>query len=214
MKRFNSLAPTRFPIGFVATAALAGMFTVGAPMIAPALVKSAIAEPPCDGCGGSRVDWLTLPAAYTHNEQTGMRVTQHTPIRNPTAPIDPTYQSSGYTHLRSTISFGQTADNYHRVETWGRPVRPYGEWQFPYRPYSTPYPNWGPPFAGLNLGYGSGYPGYRPGPGAGWNGSGPGIGAGPWNGSGQGRPGRSQNPAASPLNRFPMSPDSPYPVSP
>ncbi|MEZ6090097.1 MAG: hypothetical protein R3C05_19135 [Pirellulaceae bacterium] len=41
------------------------------------------------------------------------------------------------------MQYGQAADNYHSVERWGEPVRPYGEWRFPVRPYSTPYGAWG-----------------------------------------------------------------------
>jgi hypothetical protein len=55
---------------------------------------------------------------------------------------------NGYRHIQSVIrsANGETADYLHVVEQWGPvPVRPYGEWQFPYRPYSVPYPWWGPP---------------------------------------------------------------------
>jgi hypothetical protein len=55
---------------------------------------------------------------------------------------------SGYWHTRSSIQAGGSADHLHVVEEWGRPVRPYGEWRFPYRPFSVPYPLWGPQFFG------------------------------------------------------------------
>ncbi len=99
-------------------------------------------------------DWLTLPSRFSHNPSTGERVTQYTKIQAPAVPQPSNFRTSGYTHTRSSLNYGQSADNYHRVEQWGDPVRPYGEWRFPYRPYSTPYPNWGPPYAGLNLGAG------------------------------------------------------------
>jgi len=99
-------------------------------------------------------DWLTLPSRYTHNPSTGQRVSQYSKIQAPSVPQPSNFRTSGYTHTRSSLNYGQSADNYHRVEQWGDPVRPYGEWRFPYRPYSTPYPNWGPPYAGLNLGGG------------------------------------------------------------
>ena len=99
-------------------------------------------------------DWLTLPSRYSHNPNTGERVAQYTKIQAPSVPQPSNFRTSGYTHTRSSLNYGQSADNYHRVEQWGDPVRPYGEWRFPYRPYSTPYPNWGPPYAGLNLGLG------------------------------------------------------------
>lgn len=99
-------------------------------------------------------DWLTLPSRYSHNPSTGQRVSQYSKIQAPSVPQPSNFRTSGYTHTRSSLNYGQSADNYHRVEQWGDPVRPYGEWRFPYRPYSTPYPNWGPPYAGLNLGGG------------------------------------------------------------
>jgi len=137
-------------------------------------------------------DWLTLPSTYSHDPQTGMRVSQFAAAEPAVAPGAPNFRSSGYTHTRSTLAYGQSADNYHRVEEWGAPVRPYGEWRFPYRPYSTPYPNWGPPYAGLNLGLG----GFGP--------AGP---RGNWPHDGQGD-------HANPINPYPAGPGSPYPVAP
>lgn len=93
-------------------------------------------------------DWLTLPSTYTHDAH-GHRTDQHTPPVAGFAPQVSNFRSSGYTHVRSSIQVGQSADHYHRVQEWGDPVRPYGEWRFPFRPFATPYPNWGPPFAGL-----------------------------------------------------------------
>ena len=102
-------------------------------------------------------DWLTAPSFYTHNPVTGLRTNQHTSPPQAVVPQDPTFRGSGFHHYRSTIQYGQTADNYYRVEQWGPPVQPYGEWRFPNRPYSVPYDQWGAPFAGLNLGgYGNG----------------------------------------------------------
>ncbi|MEM6365621.1 MAG: hypothetical protein AAF745_14425 [Planctomycetota bacterium] len=109
-------------------------------------------------------DWLQLPGRFSHDPQTGSRIAQFAPTPTPTSPTAPNFRSSGYTHVRSSLQFGASADNYHRVETWGDPVRPYGEWRFPFRPFSTPYPNWGPPFAGLGVGIGfGGFPGLIPG---------------------------------------------------
>jgi hypothetical protein len=133
-------------------------------------------------------DWLTLPSTYTHNLSTGQRVSQFAPDVAPAAPQPTNFRSSGYTHTRSTINFAQSSDNYHRVETWGDPVRPYGEWRFPHRPYSSPYPNWGAPYAGLGVGFGIG-PGIFP--------------------NGQGNPYQGGQP-----NPYPAGPQSPYPVAP
>jgi hypothetical protein len=106
-------------------------------------------------------DWLTAPSYYTHSATTGERVHQHDPIPPVYVYSPPDYVRSGYRHLRSTIQAGGSADNYHLVEEWGRPVVPYDQWRFPFRPYGSPYPAWGPPFAGAQLGYG--YPGWGPG---------------------------------------------------
>jgi hypothetical protein len=94
-------------------------------------------------------DWLVLPSQYTHDPATGLRVSQYAPTPTPTGPLATDFRSSGYTHLRSSLNFGQSADNYHRVQQWGPPVQPYGEWRFPNRPYSVPYSQWGAPYAGL-----------------------------------------------------------------
>ncbi len=182
--------------------------------------RTASGEEVCANCPAATVDWLTLPSTYTHEPENRTRVAQYTPLPEPTAPVDPSFRSSGYTHLRSTLAFGQSADNYHRVETWGDPVRPYGEWRFPYRPFSTPYPNWGPPYAGFNLGFG--FPGFPPG--AYGPGHGPSPGAGrrpserpghrPGHGGRGRRPSEHSPPPASPFNPYPAGPGSPYPVAP
>ena len=100
-------------------------------------------------------DWLTLPSTYSHDVVTGQRVNQFAAIDPPTAPTVANFKTSGFTYSRSRLSYGGSNDNYHRVETWGDPVRPYGEWERPFRPGSVPYSLWGPPFGGLNLGNGS-----------------------------------------------------------
>ena len=104
-------------------------------------------------------DWLTLPSTYSHDVVTGQRVSQFAPIDLPTATTVQNFRTSGYTHTRSQLNFGGSNDNYHRVETWGDPVRPYGEWQRPFRPGSVPYDLWGPPFGGLHWGRGGFGPG-------------------------------------------------------
>ncbi len=115
-------------------------------------------------------DWITAPSYFTHDPQTGRRVTQYSPIGPVYSFTRPDYVSSGYRHTRSSIQVAGSADNYHEVETWGKEVRPYGEWRFPYRPYSVPYDAWGAPFAGGNFygapfgyGFGGPAPGVNPG---------------------------------------------------
>lgn len=99
-------------------------------------------------------DWITAPSTYTHDPNTAERVTQYSPIGPFYYYPRPDYMKSGYRHLRSTIDLGNSSDNLHIVEEWGRPVRPYDEWRFPYRPFSVPYDAWGPPFGGLGGGNG------------------------------------------------------------
>lgn len=92
-------------------------------------------------------DWILAPSTYTHDPQTGERISQFAPI----PPVylragRPDYVQSGYRHRQSVIRDPRgSADRLHITEEWGRAVRPYGEWRFPYRPYSVPYPLWGPP---------------------------------------------------------------------
>ncbi len=159
------------------------------PPIVIALLCAAVAPP-------AEADWLTLPSRYTHDGQTGERVTQYAQPAAAVAPAASNFRSSGFTHTRSSIQFNQSSDNYHRVEKWGDPIRPYGEWRFPYRPYSVPYPAWGAPFAGLGQG-GFGYPppygGYPPGSG----------------GPGSGGPGGTGLP-----NPYPPRPEGGYTVPP
>jgi hypothetical protein len=100
-------------------------------------------------------DWVTAPSYYSHDPQTGERVTQYTPTPAVYKIDRPDYVQSGYRQTRSSLQMGRSVDQMHIVEEWGRPVRPYGEWRYPYRPYSVPYQAWGAPFAGLNVnGYG------------------------------------------------------------
>lgn len=106
---------------------------------------------------GTAADWITAPSYYSHDPQTGERVTQYTPIGPFYTFARSDYLQSGYRHTRSSIQAGHSADHMHIVEEWGRAVRPYGEWRFPFRPYSVPYDLWGPPpFAGM------GFPGFFP----------------------------------------------------
>lgn len=96
-------------------------------------------------------------ARYTHDPNTNERVTQYSPIGPFYANDLPDYRKSGYRHSRSSIQVGPSADHLHVVEEWGRPIVPYGEWRYPYRPYSAPYSAWGPPYGGLNIGFGYPY---------------------------------------------------------
>lgn len=99
----------------------------------------------------SGADWITAPSYYTHDPQTGERVSQYSPIGPFYTYPRPDYVQSGYRHMRSSIQVGRSADHMHIVEEWGRPVRPYGEWRFPFRPYSVPFQLWNSPFAGTQF---------------------------------------------------------------
>jgi len=112
-------------------------------------------------------DWILAPSTFTHDPETGKRVTQYAPIGPFYWPQRADYRQSGYRHHRSTLRAGGSADHMHVVEEWGRPIRPYGEWRFPYRPYSVPYDLWGEPYGGLNYNYNhywgrGGHPGGTP----------------------------------------------------
>jgi hypothetical protein len=120
-------------------------------------------------------------------------------------------------HFRSSLQFGPSADHYHRVEQWGPPIQPYGEWRFPFRPYSVPYDQWGAPFAGLNLGFGRPIIPVRPFPGGGRPPAGPGGGAGGRPGANPGvpRPGVGSQPGYFPPGSVqPWQPQLPYPDFP
>jgi hypothetical protein len=151
------------------------------------------------------VDWTTMASTYTHDDQ-GQRVDQFSTGIEPVAIERPDFVRSGFRHTRSTLQAGSSVDHYHSVEQWGPNVRPYGEWRYPTRPFSVPYPAWGPqlpqvlgggfpwgvvPFGnGANMGMGSGQamPGMPGNPGMPWNpgmpvqpGWQPGLGVGPGN---------------------------------
>ena len=92
-------------------------------------------------------DWIFRPSYYSHSPMTGQRVAQYQPEEPALARVDPTYQESGYRHNETSIQFGDTADHLHIVQTWGQgdSIRPYGEWQYPFRAGATPYGPWGNP---------------------------------------------------------------------
>jgi hypothetical protein len=91
----------------------------------------------------SDASWIFHPGYYTHSPVTGQRVAQYEPERPSIVPIDPTYQESGYRH--QLIQNG--TDWLNLVQTWGAgtSIRPYGEWEYPYRAGATPFGPWGNP---------------------------------------------------------------------
>ena len=187
------------------------------------------------GAGAEESSWIFSRAAYTHSPITGQRVAQYCPEQPSYLRCDDTYQESGYRHNLITIGSGSNAERTNIVQTWGLglAIRPYGEWEYPYRPYATPYtwggyggyPNAGPapynawanPYAAgpMQQGYGPNYspypqpygpPGGQP-PGPFPNGQG--GGQGPWGGPSPGGPGQS-GPAPSPPSGGSSPPPTPH----
>jgi hypothetical protein len=125
-------------------------------------------------------DWMTWRSTYTHDPITGQRIEQYAVPVEPPAPDQGNLVRSGYRHYRSTIQAGQSADNLHIVNEWGRPVMPYEHWRFPYRPYGAPYDAWGPATPNVLSTFnnyaaprgGQPYPGSPQNPGSGMYGSG------------------------------------------
>jgi hypothetical protein len=92
--------------------------------------------------------WIFQPSLYSHDPGTCQRVNQFQPERPTFAREDPTYMESGYRHLHSSIlGPGGMYDQTHVVQTWGagEMIRPYGEWEFPFRAGATPFGPWGNP---------------------------------------------------------------------
>ena len=116
-------------------------------------------------------DWVTAPSYYTHDPDSGERVTQYSPIGPFYTYPQKSFTRSGYRNTRSSLQVGTSADHYHTTEQWGQPIQPYGEWRFPFRPHSVPYHAWGPqlyggyPFGGFPQGIGVGFGGGLPGAG-------------------------------------------------
>jgi len=152
--------------------------------------ENAFAMDPRNGTGQAvRIDWTTMPSTFTHDVQ-GTRVAQFAQGVQPVVYERPDYQRSGFRHYRSSLQGGSSADHIHVVDQWGPSVRPYGEWRFPARPFSVPYPAWGPqlPLASVNSNFnnqiqfpGGGLPArpWQPGqPAPGWGQGGNGMGPG------------------------------------
>jgi len=142
------------------------------------LVSIAFAVPAAQA---SDVSWIFRPGYYTHSPVTGQRVAQYQPEQPSIVPTDPTYEESGYRH--QIILAGN--DRLNIVQTWGAgtAIRPYGEWEFPYRAGATPFGPWGNPqgpwtlpFDSWSNPYGLGHPshGYGPTP-PGYGPAGPGA---------------------------------------
>ncbi len=103
-------------------------------------------------CGGPQAQvhaskWVFLRSPYSHSPDGSDRVVQFQPVPTVILPHDPTYIQSGFRHREMHLRAGRSADRLHVVETWGMGayIRPYGEWEFPYRAGATPFGPWGNP---------------------------------------------------------------------
>ncbi len=103
-----------------------------------------------------RADWNAAPSYYTHDARG--RVNQFARPTRAMA-VAETGRRSYYRSTRSSLQVGASADHLHTVDEVGAPITPYGEWRFPNRPYSVPYPGWGPQlplYGGFGFGGGGG----------------------------------------------------------
>ena len=87
------------------------------------------------GAASAEAGWIFRRSSFTHHPATGERVAQFAPKQTPYARNDLTFQQSVFRHHRSTIRVGESADRMHIVESWGGGdrIRPYGEWERPFR---------------------------------------------------------------------------------
>jgi hypothetical protein len=110
------------------------------------LVLLAVLSAFAPAVGRAADSWIFRPSHYTHDPESGRRVSQYARKDPAYVRIDPTYMQSGYRHSRSTLrGIGGSVDRRHTVETWGagEMIRPYGEWEYPFRAGATPYGPWG-----------------------------------------------------------------------
>jgi hypothetical protein len=92
--------------------------------------------------------WIFQPSYFSHDPASGTRVAQYIPEPVSFARDDPTYLESGYRHDQQILRGPDgSADRIHIVQTWGMGefIRPYGEWEFPFRAGATPFGPWGNP---------------------------------------------------------------------
>jgi len=90
--------------------------------------------------------WIFQPSYFSHNDE-GRRIVQFSSPPQVALPYAPNYVVSGYRHSRATIRGAESYDHLHIVKTWGLGayIRPYEEWEFPFRPGATPFGPWGNP---------------------------------------------------------------------
>lgn len=110
-------------------------------VLLPLLVAFAVST----GAFGSQ--WVFMRSSYSHSADGSRRVVQYAPEPTVVLQHDPTFLRSGFRHSEMHLRSGRSADRFHLVETWGQGayVRPYGEWEYPFRAGATPFGPWGNP---------------------------------------------------------------------
>jgi hypothetical protein len=92
--------------------------------------------------------WIFQRSTYSHDPATGERLIQYRHEKRSYLRDDDTYLESGYRQIHvGLLGADGSYDHTHVVQTWGlgELIRPYGEWQFPYRAGATPFGPWGNP---------------------------------------------------------------------
>lgn len=99
------------------------------------------------GMPAAASQWVFMRSTYSHTADGASRVVQHTPEPTILLPRDPTFVQSGFRHSEMHLRAGRSADRLHMVQTWGvgAYIRPYGEWEYPFRAGATPFGPWGNP---------------------------------------------------------------------
>ena len=150
--------------------------------------------------------WYFRPSRYSHVPGTGEReLVEYQPEEPSLAPQDPTYQQSGFRdhpRLARKTARARTTCTWCRRGGKGERIRPYGEWEYPFRAGATPFGPWGNPQGPWTLPFDSWQNPFALG--RMWGGQGFMNGAGP-NGQGPGRngPGAASRSSTQAGNRTP-----------
>jgi len=143
----KEISPRSSGVGRRAFAAWIGKQQVDSPMKRHLVLLAAVAATSASALH-ARADWIFRRSTFSHDRTTAKRVDQYASQKVSYTRNDPSYLESGYRHNRSVLRGADgSADRLHTVQTWGagEAIRPYGEWQRPYRAGATPYGPWGNP---------------------------------------------------------------------
>jgi hypothetical protein len=139
--KFRNTGPTKMKRLFAVLLALSVL-----PVINAARAGSEGRVVPCNE--SEEESWVFRSSYFSHDPDKGNRVAQYAPEPTSYYRDDPSYMESGYRHYQyEIVGPGGSADRMHVVQTWGLGLmlRPYGEWEYPYRAGATPYGPWGNP---------------------------------------------------------------------